>query len=106
MLKLGIGMPTAVVNHLPPEREVMMHSENGVIGARQTWVMMEHNTKTGEPKLVPECSYPLTCLACVSRVYTDLAVLAITPAGLRLLEVVPGLDFDVLQARTGVPLLR
>ena len=190
VVNLGIGMPTAVANHLPADREVMMHSENGVIGvgpappegeedydlinagkqpvtlrpggsffhhadsfammrgghldvcvlgafqvsargdlanwhtgaadaipavggamdlavgAKQTWVMMEHNTKSGAAKLVPECSYPLTGLACVSRVYTDLAVLDITPGGVRVREMAPGLDFGALQARTGVPLLR
>ena len=190
VVNLGIGMPTAVANHLPADREVMMHSENGVIGvgpappegeedydlinagkqpvtlrpggsffhhadsfammrgghldvcvlgafqvsargdlanwhtgaadaipavggamdlaigAKQTWVMMEHNTKSGAAKLVPECSYPLTGLACVSRVYTDLAVLAITPGGVRVREMAPGLDFGALQVRTGVPLLR
>ena len=190
VVNLGIGMPTLVANHLPADRELMMHSENGVIGmgpapapeaedydlinagkqpvtllpggcffhhadsfammrgghldvcvlgafqvsargdlanwhtgapdaipavggamdlaigARQTWVMMEHNTKGGEAKLVPACSYPLTALACVSRVYTDLAVLDITPAGVRVRETTQGLDFETLQARTGVLLTR
>ena len=190
VVNLGIGMPTLVANHLSADREVMMHSENGVIGmgpapapgaedydlinagkqpvtllpggcffhhaesfammrgghldvcvlgafqvsargdlanwhtgapdaipavggamdlalgARQTWVMMEHNTKGGEAKLVSACSYPLTALACVSRVYTDLAVLDITPAGVRVREMTQGLDFETLQARTGVPLTR
>ena len=190
VVNLGIGMPTLVANHLSADREVMMHSENGVIGmgpapapgaedydlinagkqpvtllpggcffhhadsfammrgghldvcvlgafqvsargdlanwhtgapdaipavggamdlaigARQTWVMMEHNTKGGEAKLVPACSYPLTALACVSRVYTDLAVLDITPAGVRVREMTQGLDYETLQARTGVLLTR
>ena len=75
------------------------------IGARQTWVMMEHTTKSGAPKIVAECSYPLTGMACVSRIYTDLAVLDITPAGVRVVERVDGLDLDALQAATGVPLL-
>ena len=75
-------------------------------GARKTWIMMEHSTKTGEPKLVPECSYPLTGLACVSRIYTDLAVLEITPQGVRVREMAEGLDFATLQGRTGVQLLR
>ena len=60
----------------------------------------------GEAKLVSACSYPLTALACVSRVYTDLAVLDITPAGVRVRETTQGLDFETLQARTGVPLTR
>ena len=76
------------------------------VGARKTWVMMEHTTKSGEAKIVARCTYPLTGLACVSRIYSDLAVLDITPEGVRVVETVPGLDFDSLQARTGVPLLR
>jgi 3-oxoadipate CoA-transferase beta subunit len=190
VVNLGIGLPTLVANHLPPDRELMMHSENGVIGmgpapppgeedydlinagkqpvtllpggcffhhadsfammrgghldvcvlgafqvsgrgdlanwhtgapdaipavggamdlaigAKKTFVMMEHTTKTGAPKIVPDCSYPLTGMACVSRVYTDLAVLDITPAGVRVVEIAEGLGFDALQAATGVPLLR
>jgi 3-oxoadipate CoA-transferase beta subunit len=190
VVNLGIGMPTAVANHLGADKEVMLHSENGVIGmgpaprageedydlinagkqpvtllkggvffhhadsfammrgghldicvlgafqvaangdlanwhtgaadaipavggamdlaigAKATWVMMEHTTKSGEPKIVRRCSYPLTGLACVSRVYTDLAVLDITPEGVRVREMAPGVEFDALQARTGLPLQR
>jgi 3-oxoadipate CoA-transferase, beta subunit len=190
VVNLGIGMPTLVANHLGAGKEVMLHSENGVIGmgpapaageedfdlinagkqpvtllpggvffhhadsfammrgghldicvlgafqvaangdlanwhtgapgaipavggamdlaigAKATWVMMEHCTKGGEAKIVPRCSYPLTGLACVSRVYTDLAVLDIGPAGVRVRQMVDGLAFADLQARTGVPLLR
>ena len=75
-------------------------------GAKATWVMMEHNTKSGEAKIVERCSYPLTGLACVRRIYTDLAVLDITPEGVRVREIAEGLDFDTLQARTGTALLR
>jgi 3-oxoadipate CoA-transferase beta subunit len=75
-------------------------------GAKATWVMMEHTTKSGEAKIVPRCTYPLTGLACVSRLYTDLAVLDITAEGVRVREMAAGLAFDELQARTGVPLLR
>ena len=74
-------------------------------GARKTWIMMEHSTKTGEPKLVSECSYPLTGLACVSRIYTDLAVLDITPQGVVVREMAEGLEFAELQSRTGFQLL-
>ena len=189
VVNLGIGMPTLVANHLGAGKEVMLHSENGVIGmgpapaagdedydlinagkqpvtllpggaffhhadsfammrgghvdvcvlgafqvsargdlanwhtgapdaipavggamdlatgARKTWIMMEHSTKTGEPKLVPECSYPLTGLACVSRVYTELAVLDITPQGVVVREMAEGLEFAHLQSRTGFQLL-
>jgi 3-oxoadipate CoA-transferase beta subunit len=190
VVNLGIGMPTLVANHVPREREVMMHSENGVIGfgpapregeedfdlinagkqpvtllpggcffhhadsfammrgghldvcvlgafqvagngdlanwhtgapdaipavggamdlaigARRTWVMMEHTTKTGQPKIVDRCTYPLTGLACVSRIYTDMAVIDLTPAGARVIDMVDGIDFEELQARTGVLLTR
>jgi len=190
VVNLGIGLPTLVANHLPPGLEIMMHSENGVIGmgpapapgeedydlinagkqpvtlrpggcffhhadsfammrgghldvcvlgafqvagngdlanwhtgapdaipavggamdlaigAKKTWVMMEHVTKAGEPKIVPACSYPLTGLRCVSRVYTDLAVLDITADGVRVVDHLEGLAFEALQAATGVPLLR
>jgi len=189
VVNLGIGMPTLVANHIDVTREVMMHSENGVIGfgpapapgeedydlinagkepvtllpggcffhhadsfammrgghidvcvlgafqvaangdlanwhtgspdaipavggamdlaigARRTWVMMEHTTKSGEPKIVDRCSYPLTGLGCVSRIFTDLAVIDVTPGGLRVVDVVPGLDFDALQRRTGVAIV-
>jgi len=190
VVNLGIGMPTLVANHLGADREVMMHSENGVIGmgpapregeedydlinagkqpvtllpggvffhhadsfammrgghldvcvlgafqvsaggdlanwhtgapdaipavggamdlaigARRTFVMMEHTTKSGEPKIVPRCSYPLTGVACVSRIYTDLAVLDITPRGVQLVEMAPGLSFETLQSLTAAPLIR
>jgi len=75
------------------------------IGAKQTFVMMEHLTKGGESKIVADCSYPLTAAACVSRIYTDLAVLAVSPAGLRVLDMADGLDLATLQALTGQPLL-
>jgi 3-oxoadipate CoA-transferase, beta subunit len=190
VVNLGIGLPTLVANHLPAGREVMMHSENGVIGfgaapaagaedydlinagkqpvtllpggvffhhadsfammrgghldicvlgafqvsaggdlanwhtgaadaipavggamdlaigAKKTLVMMEHVTKTGEAKIVPRCSYPVTGMACVSRIYTDLAVLDVTPQGLRVVDSAPGLSFEELQSLTAVTLLR
>jgi 3-oxoadipate CoA-transferase beta subunit len=76
------------------------------IGAKQVFVMMEHLTKSGQSKIVERCTYPLTGVECVSRIYTDLAVLDVTPAGLVVLETVDGLDFDELVRLTGVPLLR
>lgn len=189
VVNLGIGLPTLVATHLPAGREVILHSENGVlgmgpppapgaedydlinagkqpvtllpggcyfhhadsfammrgghldicvlgafqvstrgdlanwhtgapdaipavggamdlaIGAKQTFVMMEHCTKSGESKIVEACSYPLTAAACVSRIYTDLAVLAVTPQGLQVVDMVDGLNFERLQALSGVPLL-
>jgi len=76
------------------------------IGAKATFVMMEHTTKTGEPKIVERCSYPLTGIGCVKRIYTDLAVIEVTAQGLRALEWVDGLSFDALQALTAAPLAR
>ena len=188
VVNLGIGLPTLVANHLPKDREVLLHSENGVlgmgpapadadidwdlinagkqpvtllnggsyfhhadsfammrgghldfcvlgafqvsvtgdlanwhtgapdaipavggamdlaIGAKKTYVMMEHQTKTGESKIVPACTYPLTGVGCVSRVYTDLATIDITPQGLRVIDMVEGLSLDELQRLSGVSL--
>jgi 3-oxoadipate CoA-transferase beta subunit len=187
-VNLGIGLPTMVTTHLPPEREIFLHSENGLlgmgpapaageededlinagkqpvtlleggsyfhhadsfammrgghldicvlgafqvsargdlanwhtgapdaipavggamdlaIGAKRVFVMMEHQARDGSSKLVPECTYPLTGVACVSRIYTDLAVLDVTPQGLAVREMVAGLSFDELQRITGMPL--
>ncbi|WP_075791694.1 CoA transferase subunit B [Massilia putida] len=188
-VNLGIGLPTKVANYLPREREVFLHSENGLlgmgpapapgeededlinagkqpvtlltggayfhhadsfammrgghldicvlgafqvshtgdlanwhtgapdsipavggamdlaIGAKQVFVMMEHQTKTGDSKIVERCTYPLTGIGCVSRIYTDLAVLDVTPQGLRVREMAPGLTLADLQAVTAAPLL-
>jgi 3-oxoadipate CoA-transferase beta subunit len=190
VVNLGIGLPTLVANHLPAGREVLLHSENGIlgmgpappageedydlinagkqpvtllpggcffhhadsfammrgghldvcvlgafqvsaggdlanwhtggpdaipavggamdlaIGAKKTYVMMEHVTKSGESKLVPACSYPLTGIGCVSRVYTDLAVIDVGPQGARVVDIVDGLSLEELQKLTAVPLAR
>ena len=189
-VNLGIGLPTLVANHLPKDREIILHSENGLlgmgpapasgeedydlinagkqpvtllpggaffhqadsfgmmrgghldfcvlgafqvsssgdlanwhtgtpdaipavggamdlaIGAKQVFVMMEHLTKNGQSKIVERCTYPLTGVACVNRVYTDLAVLDVTPDGLLVREMVDGLSFEELARLTGVPLRR
>lgn len=189
-VNLGIGLPTLVANHLPEGREILLHSENGVlgmgpappagsedpdlinagkqpvtlrdggcyfhhadsfammrgghldicvlggfqvsvtgdlanwhtgepdaipavggamdlaIGAKQVFVMMEHLTKQGASKIVERCTYPLTGIACVSRVYTDLAVLDVTANGLLVVDLVDGLSCDELQRLSGVPLIR
>ena len=189
-VNLGIGLPTKVANYLPAEREVFLHSENGLlgmgpapapedededlinagkqpvtlltggayfhhadsfammrgghldvcvlgafqvsehgdlanwhtgapdaipavggamdlaIGAKQVFVMMDHVTKSGESKIVEACSYPLTGVACVNRIYTDMAVLNVTPNGLAVLEMAPGLTFEELQAATGATLVQ
>jgi len=189
VVNLGIGLPTKVANHLPADREVILHSENGVIGmgpapakgeedydlinagkqpvtlldggcffhhadsfammrgghldvcvlgafqvaangdlanwstgapdaipavggamdlaigAKKTYVMMDLLTKTGESKLVQECTYPITGVECVSRVYTDVAIFDLTPEGTKVIEIVPGLSFEELQKLTPVALI-
>ncbi|HAP26843.1 MAG TPA: 3-oxoadipate CoA-transferase [Achromobacter sp.] len=75
-----------------------------VAGARQIYITMEHVTKDGQPKIVRECTYPLTGAGVVDRIYTDLAILDVTPAGMQVRAMVAGLTFDELQALTGCPL--
>lgn len=74
------------------------------VGAKQVFVMMDLLTKTGESKLVDKCTYPLTGLACVSRIYSDIAVFSVGPEGAQVIEMVDGLTLDELRALTGVPL--
>jgi len=73
-------------------------------GAKRLWVVLEHTTKDGRPKLVSTCSYPLTALAAVTRIYSNLAVIDIAPQGFLLREMAPGVTFEGLQARTGAKL--
>jgi 3-oxoadipate CoA-transferase beta subunit len=73
-------------------------------GARRLWVLMEHVTKSGDSRLVRRCSYPLTALGAVTRVYTNLAVLDVTREGFAVREMVPGLTLDALQKVTDAPL--
>jgi 3-oxoadipate CoA-transferase, beta subunit len=188
VVNLGIGMPTLVANHIPASREVILHSENGIlgmgpapsegeedydlinagkqpvtllnggsffhhadsfammrgghldicvlgafqvsaigdlanwstgepgaipavggamdlaIGAKQTWVMMDLLTKKGESKVVAQCCYPLTGMACVKRIYSELATLECTPQGLRLIDLVEGLALAELEKLIGLPI--
>ena len=182
-VNLGIGLPTTVASHVPPGREVVYHSENGIlgmggrpeagaedpdlidagkqpvtlrpgaaifhhadsfaiirggrldvavlggmqvsergdlanwmvagetlgsiggamdlaIGARRTFVMMRHTDKDGRPKVLRECYYPLTAPGCVDKIFTDLAVIDVTPDGLVVREMPDGLTFEELQAVT------
>ena len=189
IVNLGIGMPTLVANHIPASREVLLHSENGIlgmgpapmageedydlinagkqpvtllkggsyfhhadsfammrgghvdicvlgafqvsstgdlanwhtgerdaipavggamdlaVGAKQTWVMMDLLTKQGESKLVQTCTYPLTGIGCVKRIYSDLATLACTTQGLKLIDKVDGLAHAELEKLVGLPIL-
>ncbi len=188
-VNLGIGLPTLVANHLDPSKEVLLHSENGIlgmgpaprpgeededvinagkqpvtlltggayfhhadsfammrgghldicvlgafqvsrqgdlanwhtgapdaipavggamdlaIGAKRVFVMMELQTKGGESKLVERCTYPLTGVGCVSRVYTDLAVFDITPDALIVHDIAEGVPLAELERIVGLPLL-
>jgi 3-oxoadipate CoA-transferase beta subunit len=187
-VNLGIGMPTMVADHVPLEREVIFHSENGIlgmgpappkqninpwlvnagkqyvtlrtggayvhhadsfamirgghldlcvlgafqvacngdianwavnendtapavggamdlaVGAKRLWVIMEHTSKDGTAKLVERCSYPLTAPHAVKRIYTNFAVLEVTGRGFEVVEKVPGMSREDLQARTGAEL--
>jgi len=189
-VNLGIGMPTMVADYVPLEREVVFHSENGILGvgpapekgkenpwlvnagkqpitlrpgasichhadsflmirgghldlcilgafevamngdlanwatsendtapgvggamdlaagAKRIWVLMEHTTKDGRPKLVRNCGYPLTAPRVVKRVYTNLAVLDVAGEGFVVRDILAGLSFESLQARTDAPLSR
>ena len=187
-VNLGIGMPTLVANHLPAGIEVILHSENGIlgmgpapaaghedydlinagkqpvtmlaggayfhhadsfsmmrgghldicvlgafqvsatgdlanwhtgekdaipavggamdlaIGAKQTWVMMDLLTKNGESQVVAQCSSPITGIACVKRIYSELATLECTPQGLKLIDMVDGLTHAELEKMLGLPI--
>ena len=77
-----------------------------VAGVKRVFVMTTHVTKEGDPKLVERCTYPLTGRGVVTRVYSDLAVIDVTPKGFKLVELAPGVAFDFVQQRTGAPILR
>ena len=74
------------------------------IGAKQTWVMMDLLTKQGASKVVAQCTYPLTGLGCVKRIYTDLATLDVTPQGLKWVDAVDGLSRADLERLVGLPI--
>jgi 3-oxoadipate CoA-transferase beta subunit len=76
-----------------------------VAGVETIYVVTQHTTRDGEPKLVESCTYPLTGPGVVDRIYTDLAVIDVTPDGFRVAELSPGVDFEYVQERTGAPLL-
>lgn len=73
-------------------------------GTSRLWVLMDHTTKTGESRLVRRCSYPLTAVGVVKRIYTNLTVIDVTPDGFAVREMVPGLTLDALQELTDAPL--
>jgi len=73
-------------------------------GARRLIIAMEHTTRDGMPRILAQCTYPLTAARCVSLIVTDLAVIAVTPSGLALREVAPGVSLEEVIARTAAPL--
>lgn len=76
-----------------------------VQGVKHIYVITQHTTRNGDPKLVKRCTYPLTGPGVVSRIFTDLAVVDVTPEGFQLVELAPGIDFEEVQAKTGAPIL-
>ena len=73
------------------------------VGAKRLWAVMEHTTKDGRPRLVRRCGYPLTAPGAVRRVYTNLAVLDVTPDGFALVDLAPGVSAEEVQAKTDAP---
>ncbi|WP_405653689.1 CoA-transferase [Streptomyces sp. NBC_00019] len=134
-VNLGIGLPTLIPGHLPPGVHVVLHSENGILGAMQVsqngdlanWmisgkmvkgmggatdlahgarrviVLMDHTAKNGSPKILRDCTLPLTGEGRVHRVITDLGVLDITDNGLALVETAPGVSVESTTAPTDAP---
>ena len=76
------------------------------VGAKNVWILMEHCSRSGRPKIVERCRYPLTAARVVKRIYTELAILDVEPRGLVLRELMPGTDFDRLQSLTEAPVIR
>jgi 3-oxoadipate CoA-transferase beta subunit len=77
-----------------------------VQGVKNVFVMMRHTTKDGQPKIVEECTYPLTGKGVVTRIYTELSVIEITPEGPKVVKLAPGVSFEYVQERTGVKLIQ
>lgn len=75
-----------------------------VAGVKTIYVITQHVTKKGYPKLMEHCTFPLTGVGVVSRIYTDLAVIDVRPDGFKVVELAPGVDFDYVQQRTGATL--
>jgi 3-oxoadipate CoA-transferase beta subunit len=73
------------------------------VGAREVWVIMEHNTRSGAPRLLERCALPLTAVRCVRRVFTDIAVVDVTVSGFVVRELLAEVSVDQLRARTGAP---
>ena len=76
------------------------------VGAKRVWVIMEHTSKDGKPRILETCTMPLTAVKAIKRVYTNLAVLDVTPEGFEVIDMAPGVTLEALQAQTGAKLHR
>jgi 3-oxoadipate CoA-transferase beta subunit len=76
------------------------------VGAKRLWIIMDHASKDGRPKLLESCALPLTALKAVTRVYTNLAVVDVGPNGFEVIDMAPGVTMESLQAVTGAKLKR
>lgn len=91
-------------NRIPDKGPLVGGAMDLAASARSVWVLMEHTTRKGGPRLLEACTLPLTAVRCVKRIYTDLAVLSVTPAGFLVHELIDGVSRAELQAQTGSPL--
>ena len=91
-------------NRIPDKGPLVGGAMDLAASAQAVWVLMEHSTRKGSPRLLEACTLPLTAVRCVGRIYTDIAVLSVTPTGFLVHEILPGVSRDDLQSRTGAPL--
>ncbi len=93
-------------NSLAPDRGPLVGGAMDLaVGAKAVWIIMAHNTRDGGPRLLNECTLPLTAPACVSRIYTDIAVVDVTANGFVARELIAGIDAEALQARMQAPIV-
>jgi len=92
-------------NRIPDKGPLVGGAMDLAASARAVWVMMEHNTRKGAPRLLERCTLPLTAVRCVKRIYTDIAVLSVTAEGFLVHEILPGISREALQTRTGAKLV-
>lgn len=97
-----------LANWIVPERRFgsIGGAMNVAVGVKRLIVMMEHTDHSGQPKILKSCAYPLTAIGCVNRIYTDLAVIDVTPEGLVLLEIAPGFTPKEVESQTEATLIR
>lgn len=91
-------------NRIPDKGPLVGGAMDLAASARAVWVLMEHNTRKGGPRLLEACTLPLTAVRCVKRIYTDIAVLSVTAGGFLVHQILPGISHDELQQRTGAKL--